>query len=115
MVFWMPNGSTSGPRDYIHPSSPTFEAEYAVPTAKPTMPALRRSVIRDALRGLWGNFTRLTATGEASCVGITKSILLVTDGRIGPAFDSTVRRAFGSSGRATAPTGSALSTTSPTI
>jgi hypothetical protein len=30
-------------------------------------------------------------TGEASCVGITKSILLVTDGRIGPAFDSTVR------------------------
>lgn len=44
-----------------------------------------------ALRGLWGNFTRLTATGEASCVGITKSILLVTDGRIGPAFDSTVR------------------------
>jgi hypothetical protein len=44
-----------------------------------------------SLRGLWGNFTRLTATGEASCVGITKSILLVTDGRIGPAFDSTVR------------------------
>jgi hypothetical protein len=44
-----------------------------------------------ALRALWGNFTRLTATGEASCVGITKSILLVTDGRIGPAFDSTVR------------------------
>jgi hypothetical protein len=44
-----------------------------------------------ALRALWGNFTRLTATGEASCVGITKAILLVTDGRIGPAFDSTVR------------------------
>jgi hypothetical protein len=44
-----------------------------------------------ALRGLWSNFIRLTATGEASCVGITKSILLVTDGRIGPAFDSTVR------------------------
>jgi hypothetical protein len=44
-----------------------------------------------ALRGLWGNFVRLTATGEASCVGVTKAILLVTDGRIGPAFDSTVR------------------------
>lgn len=44
-----------------------------------------------SLRGMWGNFTRLTATGEASCVGITKSILLMTDGRIGPAFDSTVR------------------------
>lgn len=44
-----------------------------------------------SLRALWGNFSRLTTTGEASCVGITKSILLVTDGRIGPAFDSTVR------------------------
>jgi hypothetical protein len=44
-----------------------------------------------SLRSLWGNFSRLTATGEASCVGITKSILLVTDGRIGPAFDSKVR------------------------
>lgn len=44
-----------------------------------------------SLRSLWGNFSRITATGEASCVGITKLILLVTDGRIGPAFDSTVR------------------------
>ena len=44
-----------------------------------------------SLRGLWGNFSRLTATGEATCVGITKGVLLVTDGRIGPAFDSTVR------------------------
>lgn len=45
-----------------------------------------------ALRGLWGDFVRLTVTGDASCVGITKSILLVTDGRIGPAFDSEVRK-----------------------
>lgn len=52
----------------------------------------RRSAVQEqALRGLWGNFSRLTATGEATCVGITKTILLVTDGRIGPAFDSTVR------------------------
>jgi hypothetical protein len=45
-----------------------------------------------SLRSMWGNFSRLTVTGEASCVGITKSILLVTDGRIGPAFDSTVQK-----------------------
>jgi hypothetical protein len=28
-------------------------------------------------------------------VGITKAILLLTDGRIGPAFDSTVRKKLG--------------------
>jgi len=33
----------------------------------------------------------LTYQGKATCVGITKSVLLLTEGRIGPAFDSTVR------------------------
>jgi hypothetical protein len=51
----------------------------------------RTEAQESSLRALWGNFSRLTATGEATCVGITKAILLVTDGRIGPAFDSTVR------------------------
>ena len=45
-----------------------------------------------ALRAIWANFARLAATGEASCVGITKAVLLVTDGRVGPAFDSNVRQ-----------------------
>ena len=44
-----------------------------------------------ALHALWQIFLRLPVTGEASCVGITKAVLLMTDGRIGPAFDSTVR------------------------
>jgi hypothetical protein len=37
----------------------------------------------------------LPTSGVASCVGITKAVLLLTDGRIGPAFDSQVRRRLG--------------------
>jgi hypothetical protein len=48
-----------------------------------------------ALIDLWDLFSNLTSTGLASCVGITKAILLMTDGRIGPAFDSNVRQQFG--------------------
>lgn len=48
-----------------------------------------------ALTDLWDLFSNLPSMGAASCVGITKSILLVTDGRIGPAFDSNVRRQLG--------------------
>ena len=43
-----------------------------------------------ALEALWGIFSRLPSRGSASCVGITKAILLLTDGRIGPALDSMV-------------------------
>lgn len=39
MVVWTPNGPTSGRRDSIQPSSPKFEAEYAVPNSQPTKPA----------------------------------------------------------------------------
>jgi hypothetical protein len=45
-----------------------------------------------ALETLWTNFSRLPSSGVGSCVAITKGMLLVTDGRIGPAFDSQVRR-----------------------
>lgn len=45
----------------------------------------------NALNQLWRIFLRLPYRGQASCVGISKAILLMTDGRIGPAFDSTVR------------------------
>jgi len=48
-----------------------------------------------ALLGLWAVFERLSQKKTTSCVGITKAILLVTNGRIGPAFDSTVRKKLG--------------------
>jgi hypothetical protein len=49
----------------------------------------------EALAALWDIFFRLPISGVASCVGITKAVLLLTDGRIGPAFDSQVRRKLG--------------------
>jgi hypothetical protein len=50
---------------------------------------------QDALAELWEVFARLTVSGTASCVGITKAVLLVTNGRIGPAFDSNVQTRVG--------------------
>lgn len=56
----------------------------------------RRTPAQDeALATLWVIFSRLPTSGVASCVGITKAVLLLTDGRIGPAFDSQVRRRLG--------------------
>jgi secondary thiamine-phosphate synthase enzyme len=48
-----------------------------------------------ALVQLWDVFRGLTTTEHARAVGITKAILLLTDGRIGPAFDSQVRAQLG--------------------
>jgi hypothetical protein len=48
-----------------------------------------------AIRALWDLFSGLTTTRSASCVGITKAVLLLTDGKIGPALDSQVRTALG--------------------
>jgi hypothetical protein len=48
-----------------------------------------------ALADLWALFSSLPSDGTASCVGITKAVLLLTDGRIGPAFDSNVREQIG--------------------
>lgn len=48
-----------------------------------------------ALHGLCSTFLRLPQAGAATCVGITKAVLLVSVGRIGPAFDSTVRNQLG--------------------
>ncbi len=53
--------------------------------------SLRSSTQDRALRALWDDFSRLPVNGKASCVGITKAVLLMTNGRIGPAFDSQVR------------------------
>jgi len=46
----------------------------------------------EALRGLWSIFSSLPIEGSASCVGISKAVMLLTLGRIGPAFDSVVRK-----------------------
>lgn len=48
-----------------------------------------------ALQTLWRTFLGLCMTRDASCVGITKAVLLQTDGRIGPAFDSWTQRTIG--------------------
>lgn len=45
-----------------------------------------------ALSALWDVFLRLPLLGAASAVGITKAVLLLTDGRVGPALDSKVRK-----------------------
>jgi len=47
---------------------------------------------RNAMDELWSIFTRLPISHSATCVGISKAILLLTNGRIGPAFDSNVRK-----------------------
>lgn len=62
-----------------------------------TVPGIsdRTTAQDDALRALWTIFDALPVDGSASCVGITKAILLLTDGRIGPALDSRVRQNLG--------------------
>jgi hypothetical protein len=46
----------------------------------------------DALHELWRLFSGLALQGMNSCVGVTKAVLLLTEGRVGPALDSRVRR-----------------------
>lgn len=48
--------------------------------------------IKEALSSLWNTFLKLTCDGHATCVGISKAVLLLTEGRLGPAFDSTARQ-----------------------
>ena len=52
--------------------------------------------VKMALHQLWDIFKHLSYRGKAhgglaGIVGISKAVLLLTEGRIGPAFDSTVR------------------------
>jgi hypothetical protein len=49
----------------------------------------------EAFRMLWAIFARLPLSGGPSCVGITKAVLLLTEGRIGPALDARVRAKLG--------------------
>jgi hypothetical protein len=48
-----------------------------------------------ALVQLWGLFTQLTSVERATAVGITKAVMLSTNGAIGPALDKTVRDRMG--------------------
>ncbi len=48
--------------------------------------------LKDAICSLWQVFQDgLCMQGDATEVGVTKAILLVTKGRLGPAFDSNVK------------------------
>ena len=59
--------------------------------------------VNQALEQLWEIFKHLsykgkshsTRNGLAGIVGISKAVLLLTEGRIGPAFDSSVRNNIG--------------------
>ncbi len=55
----MPNGSTSGVRDSIQPSTPNLEAAYAVQNAWPTMPAVEEIATTSPER--WARMTGSTA------------------------------------------------------
>ena len=56
--------------------------------------AARSEEQEEALRNLWLIFRQLPQVGEASEVGISKAVMLITHGRIGPALDSRVRKAL---------------------
>lgn len=50
---------------------------------------------RKSITGLWEIFSAMTQIESASCVGISKAVMLLSNGRIGPAFDSMVRKKLG--------------------
>lgn len=56
----------------------------------------RTAAQEEVLRRLWATFGRLPVNERerAKAVGITKAVMLVTDGRIGPGLDSNVRKAM---------------------
>jgi hypothetical protein len=49
----------------------------------------------EAFEELWTIFSQLPTSGVSTCVGISKAVLLLTEGEIGPAFDSRVRGYLG--------------------
>lgn len=52
----------------------------------------RTAAHEQALGELWKHLQAMAIESPATCVGITKGVLLLTNGRIGPAIDSEVRR-----------------------
>lgn len=51
-----------------------------------------------ALKELWNIFEQLPYGDRCGVVGISKAVLLLSEGRVGPAFDSKVRKALGTGG-----------------
>jgi hypothetical protein len=78
--------------DLVEGAAPHLRALADFRLERPEPPRARE---REAFRALWALFGKLARKGSASCVGISKAVLLLTDGRIGPAFDSHVRRTLG--------------------
>lgn len=87
---------------------PKAEAQHGAPflddlmeMAWPQVQAIGMATIREfdtlqpsqisALASLWDIFTRLPWHGQASVMGISKAVLLLTEGRIGPSLDSSAR------------------------
>lgn len=91
------------PRDEGKHDPPYLEDLIA--QARPHLDMVRDLTVRDlhsmgpagveALRGLWSTFRHLSLERPASCVGVSKAVLLLTDGRIGPSLDSRVRAGMG--------------------
>ena len=75
-------------------AAPHVEALSTFDIADPS--ALETATYTTALDHLWDVFEQLSYHGRvrqglAGSVGISKAVMLVTDGRVGPAFDSSVR------------------------
>ncbi len=68
----MPNGATSGVSDSIQPSTPNFDAAYAVQNSCPAMPAVEEMVTSspDRWARMTGRAARATLTGPNSVVSI---------------------------------------------
>jgi len=75
--------------DLLAAAAPHFRTLARFRVGQPAAPTRSE---RSAVENLWNVFSSLQQTSAASCVAITKAVLLLSDGRIGPAFDSQVRK-----------------------
>ena len=78
-------------------ATPHIQALSTFDIADPS--ALQTATYTTALDHLWDVFEQLSYDGRvreglAGSVGISKAVMLVTDGRVGPSFDSSVRTAL---------------------
>jgi hypothetical protein len=91
-----PRGEGGHPPPYLEDLVAAAEEPLAAIGAMTVMSVHERSLHQDrAFANLWSVFSGLTTRGTASSVGISKAMLLLTDGRIGPALDSRVRANIG--------------------
>lgn len=84
--------------DLLVRAAPHLEALSTFDIAHPA--ALDTATHAAALDHLWDVFEELSyhgraRDGRAGSVGISKAVMLLTDGRVGPAFDKSVRTALG--------------------